>query len=93
MFGLNKDAMHIYIGLSVFLIWIVLFKKKIDSFKSIIPVAVVAFLLEIPDLYADYTTFGYCRFSASLHDIINTSLWPQILILAFKYLIKTGSRS
>jgi len=85
--------MHIYIGLSVFLLWVVLFKKKIDSFKSIIPVAVVAALLEIPDLHADYITFGHCRFFASLHDIINMCLWPLILILAFKYLIKKGDRS
>lgn len=89
MVDLTKDAIHIHIGMLVFVGWLVLFRKSINDFKSLIPVLIVVLIMELFDLRDDYNAFGYFRWFASLHDIINALLWPFILISFSRlYLIK-----
>ena len=87
---LSKDAIHIYLGLSIFFLWILIARKTIRSFKAIIPVLIVAVVMEALDLKDDYTSFGHLRWGASIHDILNTVFWPFLIVLLFKLkLIKT----
>ncbi|MBT4286580.1 MAG: hypothetical protein HOD92_04525 [Deltaproteobacteria bacterium] len=88
--NLTKDAIHIHIGMLVFVCWIVLFRKSIRSFNSLIPVLIVVLVMEGFDLRDDYNTFGFFRWPASLHDIANALLWPFLLVFFSRtYLIKT----
>jgi len=89
MVDLTKDAIHIHIGMLVFVCWLVVFRKSISTFKSLIPVLIVVLIMEAFDLRDDYYAFGYFRWFASLHDIVNALLWPFILISFTRlYLIK-----
>ena len=81
---LSKDAVHIYIGLIVFFIYIVLFKKSLSSLKSLVPVLIIAVAMETFDLWDDFHSLGHCRWLASFHDIINTMFWPFILVILVK---------
>ena len=81
---MSKDAVHIYIGLIVFFIYVVIFKKSLSSLKNLIPVLIVAVAMESFDLWDDFQSLGHCRWLASLHDIINTIFWPFIIVLLFK---------
>lgn len=82
---LSRDAVHIYIGLIVFLIYVVIFKKSLSSLKSLLPVLTAAVAMEAFDLWDDFHSLGYCRWSASLHDIINTIFWPFVIVLLYKF--------
>lgn len=76
---LSKDAVHIYIGLLVFFCAIVIWKKGRIQPACLIPVLVVACGMEAFDLMDDWRSFGYFRWSASFHDIANTSFWPLLI--------------
>jgi hypothetical protein len=84
-FDLTKDAMHIYIGLSALLLWVLFTRKSLGLMKNLIPVLIVAILMEAFDLRDDFTSFGHFRWSASLHDILNTVFWPAVIVLLFKF--------
>ncbi len=84
-FDLTKDAMHVYIGLSALLLWVLATRKSLSLLKNLIPVLIVAILMEAFDLRDDFTTFGHFRWSASLHDILNTVFWPAVVVVLFKF--------
>lgn len=81
---LSKDAVHIYIGLLVFFCAIVIWKKGRIQSACLIPVLVVAFGMETFDLVDDWCSFGYPRWEASFHDVVNTSFWPLAIVILAK---------
>ena len=85
--GLSKDAIHMYIGMVVFSVWVVLFKKAVRSFKSLLPVIAVALLMESIDMWDNFHTLGRLRLLASLHDLLNTTFWPFMMVLLFKFIL------
>jgi hypothetical protein len=88
--GLSKDAIHIHIGMSIFIFAVLVWGKGRMTIKCLLPVFIAALGMEVMDLYDDYNSVGYFRWSNSLHDFINTSLWPCIIVVLVK-LINLGS--
>ena len=90
--GLSKDAIHIYAGLTVFLLATGIFYKGKVGFLGLIPVIFLAFLMESMDLYDDFNSMGLFNWSDSAHDIINTTIWPIILVILakLKYVYNPG---
>ena len=81
---LSKDSIHMHVGLIVFFLAVVLWKKGSIEVRCLIPVAIVASLMEILDLRYDYISFGYFRLNAitaSIHDLINTTFWPVVIVV------------
>ncbi len=89
--GLSRDALHIYVGLIVYLVAALLWRR---SFRSVLPwlaVILVAMAGELLDMRDDLNTVGHWRWKASLHDIVNTSFWPGVLLLLARLrLLGTG---
>ncbi|WP_339722666.1 hypothetical protein [uncultured Paraglaciecola sp.] len=81
LLSLSKDAIHIHIGMSVFIVAVCVLSKGRITFKCLLPVFIVAAGMEAMDLYDDFNSLGYCRWGNSLHDFINTSLWPVIIVV------------
>lgn len=81
---LSKDAVHIYVGMAVFLIAIVIWQRGRISWLSLIPVIAIATVMEALDLHDDSRSFGYLRWGASAHDLLNTVFWPTVIILLAK---------
>ena len=77
---LGKDAVHIYIGMIVLLVWVIGFHRPLGSWKSLLPVLVVAGIMELIDLYDDIQWLGHPRWGNSLHDVFNTTFWPAVLV-------------
>lgn len=90
--GLSKDALHIYVGLSVFLVTAVVLRKPLQSIIPWLAVAAVAIAGEALDMRDDIASFGYWRWEASLHDVLNTLLWPTVLLLLAKLRILRDSK-
>ena len=81
---LSKDAIHIHIGLIVFFLFVVLWKKGRFEMICVLPVLVIACLMEAFDLRDDLNSLGHMRWSASVHDIVNTVLWPVVVAFLAK---------
>ncbi|WOJ97104.1 hypothetical protein R0137_00685 [Congregibacter brevis] len=78
---LSKDAIHIYVGLAVFLVAIVVWQRGRISWLSLLPVVAIAIIMEALDLHDDSRSFGYLRWGASAHDFVNTVFWPTVLVI------------
>jgi len=87
--GLEKDALHIYVGISVYLLSLILmrpiFKKySVRAFIALIMVTAIALLGEYLDNRHTITELGIsdlgpAEIKASIHDLINTCLLSYIL--------------
>jgi hypothetical protein len=79
--GLSKDALHVYVGLAVFLLVALLGSKPRTSWKPWLAVLVVAVCGELLDMADDLMSLGHWRWHASLHDLVNTCFWPTVLTM------------
>lgn len=82
--GLSKDALHVYVGLTVFLVAAWLFRKTPRSWAPLLIVLGMAALGEMLDARDDLRTLGHWRSGASLHDVVNTTAWPSVLWTLFR---------
>ncbi len=81
---LSKDSIHMHVGLIAFFLAVVLWKKGSIEGRCLIPVAIVASSMEILDLRYDYVSLGHLRLqaiTASIHDLINTTFWPVVIVV------------
>ena len=81
---LSKDSIHMHVGLIVFFLAVVLWKKGSIEARCLIPVVIVASLMEVLDLRYDYVSLGHFRLkaiTASIHDLINTTFWPVVIVV------------
>lgn len=79
--GLSKDALHIYVGLAVFLLTALALRQSLRSLLPWLAVVVVALAGELFDALDDVRSLGHWRWAASIHDIVNTLFWPTALLL------------
>jgi hypothetical protein len=83
--GLSKDALHVYLGLVVWLLSAALWRKSIATLKPWLVVLIVACGIEAFDAFDDWVDIGHWRVGASVHDVVNTLFWPTILALLARY--------
>ena len=83
--GLSRDALHVYAGMIVFLLSAALFKKKLLSHVPWLVVVAVACCMEALDARDDMHLFGHWRVGESIHDIINTIIWPTVIFLICRF--------
>lgn len=93
--GLEKDALHIYVGISVYLLSLILLRSmlknyNIRSFIALLMVTGIALLGEYLDnrqfiTGLDISGIGRAELKASIHDIINTCFWPYVLYALTKW--------
>ncbi len=82
--GLEKDALHIYVGIGAFLITLAMTRPWLARFFTRLNLAlVIATLFAIAGEYLDlrlyYPNVTGEQLHASLHDLINTCFWPYML--------------
>ncbi len=77
--GLSKDAMHIYVGLTVFLLAALVLRRPLRDWRPLAAVMLVALAGEIWDL-VEWTNRGKeARWPNHWHDLWNTVFWPLVL--------------
>lgn len=91
--GLSKDALHIYVGLAVFLVAAAVSPRRFRSIVPLIAVAAVAIAGELVDMHEDLSTLGYWRWVSSLHDMLNTLFWPAVVWLLARSGAMFGQKS
>lgn len=83
--GLGKDALHIYVGLALFLGSAVLFKWSLASWKPWAIVLAAALLGEAWDIRDRIASDMALDLAGDWHDIWNTLFWPSVLVLLARY--------
>jgi hypothetical protein len=77
--GLSKDALHIYVGLAVFLLALALLRAPLRDWRPVAAVFAVALTGEVWDLI-EWTTRGRpVQWPNHWHDLWNTCFWPLVL--------------
>lgn len=85
LFGLPKDALHIYVGLAVFLASAALFRRPLGSWLPIAAVVVAAAAGEAWDLIDTSASGARPHWDRNWHDVWNTCFWPAVLFLLARY--------
>lgn len=82
--GLSKDALHIHVGLLVYVGTALLARRPLQSATPWMAVLLVALLGEAIDLRSEFAEVGQLRWAASVHDLVNTLLWPTALLVGLR---------
>jgi len=72
---LTNDAIHIYIGMLCLLTTCLLCQKSLAWWPALLPGLAVSLFIEVLDLMHG------SPWTWSLKDIINTNLWPVVLVI------------
>ena len=83
--SLSKDALHIYVGLLVFLVVAAIARKGLRSTAALLAVLGVAVVGEVLDLRDELGAHEHLKWRASFHDLVNTCFWPLVLWLLARY--------
>ena len=83
--GLSKDALHIYVGLIVFLFVAVVFRLKLSDWRPLAAVLLVAIAGEAWDIYDTERIGAPQVWAGNGHDIWNTLFWPAVLFLLARH--------
>lgn len=83
--GLAKDALHIYVGLLVFLLAAVVFRWPLGTWRPWLAVLAVTIAGEIWDI-ADRARLALDQNAmGNWKDVWNTLFWPTVLTLLARY--------
>jgi hypothetical protein len=85
LLGLPKDALHIYVGLTVFLAAAALLRRPLGSRLPIIAVAAAALAGECWDIVETRAAGARIHYDRNWHDLWNTCFWPAVLFLLARY--------
>lgn len=84
LLGLSKDAIHMHVGFFTLILYLLISRQKINSWKVLIPGLVLSVLMEAMDFRDDYLYVGHFHFVSHLHDLINTNLIPFVIVILAK---------
>ena len=76
--NLSKDALHVYVGLGVMLLVVLLFKKSLADWRPLAAVAVASIAGEIWDIIDTFSHGGSPSRNANWKDGWNTLFWPTL---------------
>lgn len=93
LLGLPKDALHIYVGLAVFLIAAALLRRPLGSWVPIAAVFAAALAGEAWDLIETRAVGATAHWDRNWHDVWNTCFWPTMLFLLARYTRLLSRRS
>lgn len=84
-FDLSRDALHIYIGLIVFLGAAALFRRSLGSWLPVSAAIAAAFAGEAWDWIDDAGLGREHVYYSQIHDLWNTIFWPAALFLLARF--------
>ena len=79
--GFSKDALHIHVGLAVFLGSALLFRWLLTSVRPLLAAAAVALAGEAWDMVDNLLSGAPMQLAGHWHDIWNTLFWPAVILL------------
>jgi cell shape-determining protein MreD len=85
LFGLPRDALHIYVGLAVFLAAAAASRRSLGHWLPLAAVVAAAAAGEAWDLLDTASAGRRLSWRGSWHDLWNTAFWPLVLFLLARH--------
>jgi hypothetical protein len=85
LLGLPRDALHIYVGLALFLGTAALLRRPLGGWLPIAAVVAAALAGEAWDLIETRAAGARVHWDRTWHDVWNTCFWPAILFLLARH--------
>ena len=85
LLGLPKDALHIYVGLAIFLAAAAVLRRPLGSWMPIAAVAAAALIGEGWDLLETRAAGARPHWDRNWHVVWSTCFWPATLFLLARY--------
>ncbi|MCU0728941.1 MAG: hypothetical protein MUF41_02390 [Sphingopyxis sp.] len=86
MTGLAKDALHVHIGLGIFVAVRLLWRRRYGWLLAWVAALAAALGGEWFDLRSQYGNGPFTPDTAHWHDVWNTMLWPTLLAIVGRWL-------
>lgn len=83
--NLSKDALHIYVGLGIMLLAVILLRKSLRDWQPLAAVLLAALAGEIWDVVDTFAHGGTPSWDANWKDIWNTMFWPTVLFCLARF--------
>lgn len=82
---LSKDALHVHLGLLIMLLAMIILRKSPASLVPWLCVLALELTNEVLDLLPWHRGQLELSFLGGLKDIVNTMLWPTIILVLARY--------
>lgn len=82
--GIERDAWHVFVGMAVYIGSAVVGRLSLGNWRPWVLAVLVAMLGEALDWRDDLHYLGYWRYADSLHDLLDTLLFPSLICLLAK---------
>jgi hypothetical protein len=83
---LSKDALHVHLGIAIYVLAALLARRSLGSAMPWLVLLAFELVNEGVDLTGDFVNgaFGFGSLLAAGKDIVNTMLWPTLLLIAVR---------
>jgi hypothetical protein len=81
----SRDALHIFVGLAVFLLMALLFRLSLRDWRPLAAVLFAALAGEAWDLFESWRFDRAYRWDLGWHDVWMTLAWPAILFVLARW--------
>jgi cell shape-determining protein MreD len=85
LIGLSKDALHVYVGMIVFLGVALAFRLPLRDWRPLAAVFLAAVAGELFDLFESLAPLQEPHWAAAWHDLWNTMFWPTVLFVLARW--------
>ena len=82
--GISKDALHIHLGLAIFVALMLILRRAPSNLLPWLGVLAFELVNEAMDIFHWHEGAFSFEIGDSLKDLINTMIWPTLIMLAFK---------
>ena len=83
--GIPKDALHIHIGLGIYFALVLILRRSPSSILPWLGLLAFELLNELMDIFHWHEGAFSFEIGDSLKDIVNTMIWPTVVLLTFRY--------
>ena len=91
--ALSRDALHIYLGVSVQFAAALLLRRKLGDWTPWLTVLAIALINEAADLWVEIWPEHAMQAAAAVHDIVNTMIMPTALLALSRWAPRLFGRS
>ena len=83
--GLTRDSLHIQIGLAVFFLCALILRVPLSSWQPLACVVALETINELLDIRRDLMFHTRVHWADSIHDLLNTTLWPAAIFAMVRW--------
>jgi hypothetical protein len=85
LLGISKDALHIHLGLSIYLIVMLVFRRQLTSWVPWLALLAFEIVNEVMDIFHVHEGVMAFELGDSPKDILNTMFWPTVVLLTARW--------